>query len=206
MSSLQYLDYEFDSMLPMHEESDYDDLYDTIESFVDDQVHRLKASEDQAIEPAVNQHELTQLENEYNDLNLLYHQLNERIELVGEEMDVSYFYQGRKPLENRLKKLKKAIKASQRFVEVKDIIEKHRRHVVQLIQEALEADDFEEIADLEEGFDLMVDHCDTIADMLYQIENEKHDIQPLEAKFQSLTMMMERLQDVIDDAIYRISN
>jgi chorismate-pyruvate lyase len=65
-------------------------------------------------------------------------------------------------------------------------------------------DDPQDIEVLEENLQVLLDHCDSVADRLDELESKKINIHPLQTPYQHYAEQLERFQDVLEETIDRL--
>jgi hypothetical protein len=92
----------------------------------------------------------------------------------------------------------------EQFIHIHQDIQKHTDLADEIIAESQNTDDPQDIEVLEENLQVLLDHCDSVADRLDELDAKKVNIHPLQTPYQHYAEQLERFQDVLEETIDRL--
>jgi hypothetical protein len=119
--------------------------------------------------------------------------LKSRLSFWKTNWDTTPLYFQLHPLEAILRRYQKALKTSAEFLRLETEIAGLKQETCRLIQAANQRQE------VGQGFDLLLDACDSLADQLDDFETRKVSIQPLETTYHELLGLVRILQEVLDE-------
>ena len=109
-----------------------------------------------------------------------------------------------KVLESSIIKLRSAINSNEIF-SLSSIIASEITQVIGQINESRKAEDEEDIALLQENFDLLMDNRSDLEEKLWELDDKGTDIDMIKEQFDVLNINLEQFSRTIDDTIYHLS-
>lgn len=175
-------------------ENEFDALYDKVEKRI---LQRLQTHMRlQLPELTLESNEIKILETHEERLALTILELNQELDTLEKDMDVSGLRQRMRPLEQHLERLRDTLERSRHFRKVRSQISKLTRETVeshaQVDKKALA------LAAAEMLLESLLDRCDALADQLEELEMQGFSIKVLEKPYHRLVTLLEGLQEKLD--------
>lgn len=188
------------------EEMDFDDLYDNTESALMLFLRQLMADEVMFLSPSPNPKQLDLLHAKLKIFQDKMQEFNQRLQILDQEIEVSGLKQHLGKIDKAVQRISTLMRLCEQFLDIHQDIQKHTDLTVTIITEAQTTEDPNDIAVLEENLQVLLDHCDCIADRLDELDAKKINISPLQSPYQQYAEQLERFQDVLEETIDRLKS
>ncbi|MBT9548036.1 MAG: hypothetical protein IV090_21780 [Candidatus Sericytochromatia bacterium] len=172
--------------------SDPDLQYQSLEKMIATALKQVMSVPHQT-EPVLSPEALANLQAQSAELHELKAGIEKQIVLLENDVDTTPLYFQLHPLEVILRRYQKALKTSAEFLRLETEIAGLKQETCRLIQAANQRQE------VGQGFDLLLDACDSLADQLDDFETRKISIQPLETTYHELLGLVRILQEVLDE-------
>lgn len=172
--------------------SDPDLQYQSLEKMIATTLKQVMSVPHQA-EPVIDPEALAKLQAQSEEVHELKTGIEKQIVFLEDDLDTTPLYFQLHPLETILRRYQKALKTSAEFLRLQTEMETLKQEACQLIRAAHEQQD------VHQGFELLLDACDALADQLDDYETRKVSIQPLETTYHALLGLVRILQEVLDE-------
>lgn len=181
---------------PDTEPDDLDQLYEQLQRFIQRQLIFVTQTAG-PVEPTTDPHSYQQLHQQYQALQQAWQRIQQDMKSLEIEIDTTPLQQQLRPLEISLKRHEQALNTSENLQAL--TAELHQQHSLtrQLLEQAQQN---REPAVLEQNLELLLDHCDHLADQLDAFESQGVQTDDLVRIYESLIAQVENLRDQLDDA------
>lgn len=187
-------------------EIDYDDLYDTTEAAIILFLKQIMTDEVLGFKPSTNSQQLKLLQSKlklFQQKTLGFHK---QLEILDEEIEVGDLRQHLGSIEKALQRIMSLSQLFEQFIEIHQDIQKHDELTSEIMAESQSTDDPNDIEVLEENLQVLLDHCDRVADRLDEIDSKRIDITSLQSPYEHYADQLERFQDVLEETIERLKS
>lgn len=174
---------------------DYDELYEETESQILNEVRRLMNIKLEP--PRAERKQFAQFKASHKELTELLTGFNKQIQILDEEFDTGELQARLRPLEVLLRRLTQTCDVAKRFILLHESILALKKSVDALLSQALSPEGLPE--SYPEQLEQLLDQTDQLADSLDQLEQEGHDIHPIQPSYEKVVVQIEKLNDVIED-------
>ncbi|PIQ23932.1 hypothetical protein COW64_21650 [bacterium (Candidatus Blackallbacteria) CG18_big_fil_WC_8_21_14_2_50_49_26] len=199
-----------ESQLPQLEtpsaEIDFDDLYDSTEAAIMLFLRQIMTDEVLGLEPTPDTQQFEMLQSKLKRFQDKTHEFNQRLQILDQEMEVSDLRQQLSTLDKALQRIISLSQLFEQFIEIHQDIQKHTDLTNEIMAESQATDDPNDIEVLEENLQVLLDHCDSVADRLDELDAKRINISPLQSPYQRYTEQLERFQDVLEETIDRLKS
>ncbi|PKL80664.1 MAG: hypothetical protein CVV27_00040 [Candidatus Melainabacteria bacterium HGW-Melainabacteria-1] len=190
--------------LPSEGPIDYDAIYDRTEASIMLFLKEILTDEVLGYQPIPDPKRLKHLRQKHEVFQTRTLALHEQLEILDREMESGELRQHLSKVEQALKRLGSLEQLFEQFIELHADILKHSDLTQDVMTESQSTEDPEDIPVLEENLNVLLDHCDSVADRLEALENQRHDIAPLQSPYQSYSEQLEQFQDILEETIERL--
>jgi tetratricopeptide (TPR) repeat protein len=187
-------------------EMDFDDLYDSTEAAIMLFLKQMMTDEVLGLTPSPNPKQLEVVQTKLNRFQEKTHEFNHRLQILDQEMEVSDLRQQLGTIDKALQRILSLSQLFEQFIEIHQDIQKHADLTDEIMAESQVTDDPQDIEVLEENLQVLLDHCDSVADRLDELESKKINIHPLQTPYQHYAEQLERFQDVLEETIDRLKS
>lgn len=175
-------------------DQDYDELYDSLEAYIARTVKKVMANPVPSI--AGSSKTIEVMESMITKLSKYQEHIEDQLEIVDEEIDISDLEKMAKPLFITLRNLENALRISREFHKVKHSIMKITKASKAFYKQvqAGQAD----IAKMEQSVEKMLDRSDSLADQLDIFEEKRYPSESLVTLYEEMIKNVVKLQDELD--------
>ena len=177
---------------------DYDDLYDATEAALMLALKTVMSDPILGCQPAPDTAQLQQI---HSQLALYQGQVahfNHQLQILDEEIEVSDLRRSLGMIDRALQRLVTQASLFGQFVTLAQDIQQHQEQALALTEAAHAQAEPAQIAALEMQAQVLLDHCDHVADQLDAIDAKGVDIGPLQPLYQAYVGQLEALQDALE--------
>lgn len=174
---------------------DYDALYEETEARIFDEVKRLMNV--RIVPPLADRKQHRQLKAQQEEVMTLIEGFNAKLKTLDEEFDIGELQNRLRPLDQLSRRLTAAREVSRRFILLLEALHQLRAEVDALLQKTDQSFGLTEAC--QQLVEQILDRTDQLADDLDALEQEGHDIQPVQPTYESLVAQIERLNEIIED-------
>jgi tetratricopeptide (TPR) repeat protein len=177
---------------------DYDDLYDATEAALMLALKTVMSDPILGCQPAPDTAQLQQI---HSQLALYQGQVahfNHQLQILDEEIEVSDLRSSLGMIDRALQRLVTQASLFGQFVTLAQDIQQHQEQALALTEAAHAQAEPAQIAALEMQAQVLLDHCDHVADQLDAIDAKGVDIGPLQPLYQAYVGQLEALQDALE--------
>lgn len=186
--------------------SEYDELLESLEKIIRKQVHDIMHSKAAQPTPSLNAVQLDKIRAFTKKLQEKYANIDKQLNILDEELETTELRIKLKPIEVGIQRLQETIHVSLDFIKIKSVIEEYLHAVNQSAIVAKRAKSYAEFSLIEKEAEIIIDHCDTIADQLDDIDDKGFHCDQLDKLYENLCIRVEGLQELIDDGYARLEN
>lgn len=159
---------------------DFDDLYDSTEAAIMLFLKQMMTDEVLGLTPSPNPKQLEVVQSKLNRFQEKTHEFNHRLQILDQEMEVSDLRQQLGAIDKALQRILSLSQLfGEQFIEIHQDIQKHADLTDEIMAESQVTDDPQDIEVLEENLQVLLDHCDSVADRLDDLESKKNQHPPL---------------------------
>lgn len=196
--------------LPQLEQSpadiDYDDLYDSTEAAIMLFLKQIMTDEVLGLVPAPNPKQLHLLQAKLSLFQDKTQEFNQHLQILDQEMEVSDLRLHLSTIDKALQRIIALSQVFEQFLEIHQDIQKHSSLTDEIMAESQATEDPQDIEVLEENLQTLLDHCDSVADRLDELDAKQVNISPLQTPYQHYAEQLERFQDVLEETIERLKS
>jgi hypothetical protein len=188
------------------DEIDFDDLYDSTEAAIMLFLKQILTDEVLGFAPSPNPKQLALLQSKLKLFQEKTQEFSQRLQILDQEMEVTDLRQQLSAIDKALQRMLTMRQLFEQFIEIHQDIQKHTDLTDEIMAESQATDDPNDIEVLEENLQVLLDHCDSVADRLDELDAKKVNIHPLQAPYQHYAEQLERFQDVLEETIDRLKS
>jgi hypothetical protein len=156
--------------------------------------------------PAPNPKQLERLQARLKIFQDKTQEFNQQLQILDQEMEVSDLRLHLSTIDKALQRMINLTQLFEQFIQIHQDIQKHTDLTGEIITESQSTEDPEDIEVLEENLQVLLDHCDSVADRLDELDTKKINIHPLQLPYQHYAEQLDRFQDVLEETIERLKS
>jgi len=187
-------------------EMDFDDLYDSTEAAIMLFLKQIMTDEVLGFAPSPNPKQLALLQSKLKLFQEKTQEFSQRLHILDQEMEVTDLRKQLSAIDKALQRIISLSQLFEQFIEIHQDIQKHTDITDEIMAESQATDDPNDIEVLEENLQVLLDHCDSVADRLDEMDAKKINIHPLQTPYQHYAEQLERFQDVLEETIERLKS
>ncbi len=173
---------------------DFDDLYDEVAFFLNQEV-KVMMQTMVSPQPSLDFEQMLEQEQVYEQLTALEEMVNQKLQILDQEVDIQTFTTLLKPLHQMQARFAQALEGFALYQVLLAGIEEAQEQVETL---TLALGQGAQPQELQVQLDSLLDFCDELADQMDQL-SDTLSIQPIESHYEQLVGQVERLQDRMDE-------
>lgn len=186
------------------EDLDYDELYDQAEAALLLFLKQVLSDEVLGLKPTPNPQALKKLQSKLQVFEAKTQEFEARLNIIDAEIEVQDLQVHLGQIQKALGRLQTLSSQFESFIALQAEIDQHREMAEQVIAESERTSDPADIPILEENLQVLLDHCDGIADRLDEMEAMRVDISPLHPPYTHYAEQLERFQEVLEETLDRL--
>ena len=179
------------------EEIDYDDLYESLETLIIEEVRKI--SEYPNIPPTPKNKDLQEIKKYQQQVQSVLEKIQLQLQVLEAEIETHELLSKLKPLEILQKRYDISLHISQELQELLVKITEEQQLVQEQLGSLVEVESAEDLTIMEENLDSLLDGSDQIANQIETFEQKGYACLEAEKSYSSLVKDIEKLQDAMDD-------
>jgi tetratricopeptide (TPR) repeat protein len=183
---------------------DFDELYDRTEAAILLFLKQIMSDEVLGYVPSPNSKQLSLVQSKLKHFQAKNQAFQQQLQILDQEIEVSDLRQHLSTIDKAMQRILSLSQLFEEFIEIHQDIKKHHDLTDGIIAESQTTVDPHDTEVLEENLQVLLDHCDSVADRLDEIESKRIDIGPLQSPYQNYAEQLERFQDVLEETIERL--
>jgi tetratricopeptide (TPR) repeat protein len=183
---------------------DYDALFESTEIAIQDFIRQISRDPVLGQIPAPDPRQLAFIQDKLSQFSVRTQAFHRQLQILDDEFDVNILRQQLNNLDKLLKRLSSLTQLVEQFIEIEQDIRKHTELTVSIIAESKVTQDPGDLEVLEENLQVLLDHCDNVANRLDTLEARQIDIASLHTPYSRYTERLEEFQDVLEETIERL--
>ena len=187
-------------------EIDFDEFYDSTQAAVKLFLRLIMMDEVLGYSPSPDLLQLDLISSKLNQFQEKAQEFNQQLQILDQEMEISDLRQQLIIIEKAIQRINSLKQLFEQFIEIDQDIKKHIDITHDVISQSQTTENENDLEALEENLQVLLDHCDSVADRLDDLEAKNIDINSLHSTYKDYVELLEHYQDVLEENSERLKS